>query len=166
MSTRRQLTLFVPRPAAAEFEATRCRLDPIQAELIRAHVTLCREDELADLTAERLWSRLAAAAPGPLLLGFGPAQRFHGHGILLPCVAGDAAFHALRLALLGPEPPRRLEPHITLAHPRNPRSTGNLDANLGLVSCGISLVFAGVSLIEQDGTAAWRVLEEAPFRSA
>jgi hypothetical protein len=166
MHRRRQLALFLSRPAAAPLEAARRLLDPVQAELIRAHVTLCREDELGDFAAPALRARLAANRVAPLSLRFGPAQRFQGHGILLPCVAGEAAFHALRLALLGPGTPGRHEPHITLAHPRNPRSAENRDARLSLLPSDVSFSFASVCLIEQEGSGPWRVLDEAPIPPA
>lgn len=45
MSLREQLSLYVPPPIAAILEGVRRVVDPVQAALIRAHVTLCRESE-------------------------------------------------------------------------------------------------------------------------
>ncbi|MDP6371043.1 MAG: hypothetical protein QF634_00890 [Vicinamibacterales bacterium] len=60
------MSLYVPEPARSIVDAVRTRTDPIQHELIPAHVTLCRDDEVTDGTVvER---RLAAAGrlPRPL----------------------------------------------------------------------------------------------------
>ena len=54
MPTRTQLSLFVPPAQSAQIETLRRLLDPIQAKLIPAHITLCREDELADFTPAAL----------------------------------------------------------------------------------------------------------------
>ena len=43
---RRQLTLFLPSEQSQEIEAFRKKHNPIQFQLIPAHITLCREDEL------------------------------------------------------------------------------------------------------------------------
>ena len=68
VKTRNQLTRFAPMPDPEALEATRMLLDPVQASLIAAHVTL----------------------------RFGAAETFSGHGILLPSVAGEQEFQALR----------------------------------------------------------------------
>lgn len=46
--TRRQVSLYLPEPARSIVGAARARADPIQHELIPAHVTLCRDDEATD----------------------------------------------------------------------------------------------------------------------
>ena len=69
-NSRRQVTLFVPDPTRSMLEAIRKRLDPVQYRLIRAHVTLCREDELAARSVTELEAlrraRSAPAADTPL----------------------------------------------------------------------------------------------------
>lgn len=65
---RRQLTLFVPEPRRAHLDALRQTLDPVQASLIGAHVTLCREDEIQDLDPVVMVRRVAAWPHGPLTL--------------------------------------------------------------------------------------------------
>lgn len=124
---RQQLSLFLRPEAAAPIERVRQRVDPIQHALIPAHVTLCREDEIVGMTAETLGERLKDQ---PVLqLGFGHAKRFDGHGILLECTAGADAFARLRQDVLDGLTARPAQPHLTLAHPRNPRAPGNaLDA--------------------------------------
>jgi hypothetical protein len=156
-SLRRQLTLFVPEGFAPWVEPLRLELDPVQRALIAAHVTLCREDEIVDLDVTVLHDRLAQATP--LALSFGPAQRFGGHGVLLPCIEGTTAFQQLRVQALGTRAIREPEPHLTLAHPRNSRAPGNEDWRLSAIPVPLRLEFHEVALIEQRGAHPWVVLD-------
>lgn len=158
-SRRRQLTLFVPRDAAGAIETVRARLDPVQHRLIPAHVTLCREDELAGHAGDGWRDRLAAEPVAPITLTFGAAILFSGHGVLLPCMAGEPAFHALRWRLLGDIGVRRQVPHMTLAHPRNPRAPHNVPGALAELTVPMVLTFTSVCLIEQCGHEPWQVLD-------
>jgi hypothetical protein len=150
----------VPQSASAEVEALRDLLDPVQASLIPAHVTLCREDELKSLKPAVLRSRLAATEATPITLSFGHPEPFHEHGVLLPCVAGEADFEALRQWLLGSKKIRLHAPHITLAHPRNPKSPHNSLSNLALLPSNLVITFTIVHRIKQEGSAPWQVLEQ------
>jgi 2'-5' RNA ligase len=153
--TRIQLSLYVPEPVASQLEAVRQVLDPIQHDLIPAHVTLCREDELAGLSLELMQKRLAKL---PMItLRFGEPEYFHEHGILLPCIAGEDAFRQVREQLLGAHDIRRQLPHITLAHPRNPKAAGNSLVNARVLPSHISVTFSAVHLIEQTGSEVWRI---------
>jgi hypothetical protein len=158
---RRQLTLFVDEPWRSRLQQHRVVLDPVQAALIPAHVTLCRDDEVASLDEATFVKRVAAWPHGPLDLSFGAAQRVEGHGVLLRCVHGAGVFHTLRQWLLHDVEARGLGAHLTLAHPRNPRAVGNTDEVLAAVPTALALTFASVALIEQHGTAPWKVLREA-----
>lgn len=111
---------------------------------------------ISTLSLERA---LPAPDVQPITLSFGRAVTFNGHGVLLPCTSGEDQFALLRERLLGSPPQRRQTPHITLAHPRNPRSSGyDLQLLLNLPT-EIVLTFSVVSLIEQSDGQAWRVLE-------
>jgi len=156
---RRQLTLFVPHGAAPEIDGVRQRVDPVQRGLIAAHVTLCREDELADLCVLELSRRITRAAPAPLTLVFGPPVRFGGHGMLLPCIDGAAAFHGLRRTILGKTDIRTPEAHLTLAHPRNPLAPENVATAYAALPARIEIRFAEVALIEQRAAEPWVVCE-------
>jgi hypothetical protein len=159
VNIRRQLSLFVPVVEGVQLESVRHELDPVQSELIRAHVTLCREDEIVQLSASEIEARLQGWAK-PLTLSFGPPMIFQGHGVLLPCVAGESEFHELRAQLLGTTAIRRHSPHITLAHPRNPPSAKwALPDAVGLPQT-LSYTFVEIASIEQVGGAAWRVIRE------
>jgi hypothetical protein len=153
---RRQLSLYAEGPLRARLEAVRTLVDPVQAALIPAHVTLCRDEEVADLDADAMAQRLRGATR--LRLAFGAAERFSGHGILLPCVSGQDAFHALRQRALGRLDVRRAEAHLTLAHQRNPRAAGNDLAAACALPVPMGLEFEQVQLIEQAAMAPWRVL--------
>ncbi|WP_310572269.1 2'-5' RNA ligase family protein [Gemmatimonas sp.] len=161
---RRQVTLFVPPDAGQAIEAVRARVDPLQHRLIAAHVTLCREDELAGQAEDAWRDRLIAATVAPVTLTFGAPVSFSGHGVMLPCIAGEPAFHALRVQLLGDTARRRHEPHLTLAHPRNPRAPHNVPATYADLITPISLTFTTTCLIEQSGDDAWQVLDTQALR--
>jgi len=154
--------MYVPPYAAAEIEAVRRAVDPIQSGLIPAHVTLCREDELGDLESVR--ARLRRPPFGPLTLRFGKPVAFSGHGLLLECVGGEDRFRALREYLLASGSIREQRPHITLAHPRNPGAGGNLAGNTSALPEDIEFTFPSVCLIEQEGGGPWRVLENYELR--
>jgi hypothetical protein len=158
--TRTQLTLFVPPAAAGEIEGVRALLDPVQARLIAAHITLCREDELAMADFANIKARLAAPHLKPFVLRFGRPQPFYEHGVLLPCVEGDEAFHALRHWVLASTTVRRHLPHITLAHPRNPKAPNNTPANAALLPENLRISFPAVCRIEQTDSAPWKVIEQ------
>ena len=160
VTTRRQLSMYVPAPDGVQLELVRRALDPVQAALIPAHVTLCRDDEMDRLSAVDIEAGLESSGSIPLTLSFGPPVTFEGHGVLLPCVAGEDDFHRLRAHVLGTAGIRRLIPHITLAHPRNPpAASGRLAGAMGLPA-SLSYTFSIVGLIEQVGASPWRLLRE------
>lgn len=163
MPTRLQLSLFVPPPVGADLEAIRRVADPVQHRRIPAHVTLCREDELSGVGSEAVRARVAAVRCGPITLAFGPAERFGGHGILLPCVAGAAAFQALREVVLATGAARSHAPHLTLAHPRNPRAPGNDLGRTTHLGNGLRITFDAVQVIEQVDDAPWVVRAVVPL---
>lgn len=160
-NSRRQLTLFVQEPARSRLDALRSTLDPIQASLVAAHVTLCREDEIEQLDPAAVFSRVQSWTEGPLRLVFGGPRLFNGHGVLLPCDQGSSGFHRLRQWLLQSRGVRQHAAHLTLAHPRNLKAVGNTPAALAGCPHVLDLLFPVVALIEQHGSAPWRVLQEA-----
>ena len=66
---RRQLTLFLNEPKG-NIEKIRSEFNPVQFDLIPAHVTLCREDEIEPIqeTIERIKS-ISLEKPVPIELG-------------------------------------------------------------------------------------------------
>jgi 2'-5' RNA ligase len=160
LTRRQQLTLFVPEPWRSRLDALRERLDPVQASLISAHVTLCREDEIDALDAQAIFERVESWPHGPVTLQFAEPVHFGGHGVLLPCHAGAAQFHRLRQWLLGDPNVRVHDAHLTLAHPRNARAVGNTDTALASCPSSLELHLPRVALIEQHGAERWRVVHE------
>jgi 2'-5' RNA ligase len=157
ITIRKQLSMYVPSDVAKAIEGVRKVVDPIQSSLIPAHITLCREDELYDLS--KLKDRLSNIAVKPLTLSFGKPEVFSGHGLLLNCVEGEEEFRFLREYLLISKNIRNQKPHITLAHPRNPKSIGNLLSNTLKLAEIIKITFPTIYLIEQEGDGPWQVLE-------
>jgi TfoX C-terminal domain/2'-5' RNA ligase superfamily len=160
-TSRKQLTLFVAELWSSRLEALRHVLDPVQASHIAAHVTLCRDDEIGSLSPASVFSRVESWAAGPICLTFGRPRRFNGHGALLPCERGSGQFQRLRRWLLQDPGAREHGAHLTLAHPRNPRSSGNTDAALAECPQSIELRFSSVALVEQQGSAPWRFIQES-----
>lgn len=165
MRIRSQLSLFVPPGSGPDLEAIRGVVDPVQRRLIPAHVTLCREDELHGVGLRELNERLAHAGTEAITLQFGPPQRFGGYGILLPCIGGTAAFQTLREVVLADRHARPHAPHLTLAHPRNPRAPGNDLARTASLLTGLTVTFAEVHLIEQIDDAPWGVRGTVALRA-
>ena len=157
LKIRKQLSMYVPGDAAKDLEAVRKVVDPIQHGLIPAHITLCREDELGDLS--KLKERLGNFPFKPLTLSFGRPEIFSSHGLLLNCIDGEDEFRRLREYLLDSKNIRNQKPHMTLAHPRNPQSTGNSLGNASSLPAIIKVTFPTISLIEQEGNEPWRLLE-------
>lgn len=164
MDIRRQLSLFVPPPMGAQLDQCRAILDPIQASLIASHVTLCRDDELLEMTSivDRLHELCDLVRPEifPLRLSFGVARRGDGHGIYLDCIDGDVAYQQLREFLLSPSQARRMTSHITLAHPRNPCAAANQNLDFSTLPQHFSLEFSKIAWIEQEPNSAWHVVQE------
>jgi 2'-5' RNA ligase len=159
--TRKQLSLYVPANAAKEIEEVRKIVDPIQSNLIPAHITLCREDELDDFAAIK--ARLTHIPLKPITLRFGTPEIFSGHGLLLNCIDGEGDFRLLREYLLASRNIKKQRPHITLAHPRNPKSDENLLGNTSRLPEMIEITFSTIYLIEQTRNEPWRVLERYDF---
>ncbi len=160
MAIRRQLTLFVPQKEAELIEAIRLRFNPLQYDLIKCHVTLCREHELTDLT--QIIENIRLSPLRSIRLGFGKPVRFaNGKGVLLPAVSGLSAFRQLReLILKGVvKDPGEQEPHITLMHPRN---ASCMDADFAFIEKAElpqTISFSNISLIEQSDSDPWKLLQ-------
>jgi hypothetical protein len=158
---RRQLTLFVHEKDAETIEQIRQKFNPLQFELIRSHVTLCREDEIHDI--ERVMANLSRLTKASIVIEFGKVARFdNGKGLLLPATIDSLEFQELRKEILFGliDNPRKQEPHITLMHPRNSTCTDFIFSEIEKQSLPAKLEFATISLIEQENGGKWRVLQE------
>ncbi len=154
---RRQLSLFVPEVSAALIEVIRQHVDPVQSRLIRAHVTLARDEEVEPLSPDLVAERLRQACISPLTLRFGAPKSFEGHGVLLPCTGGAPDFHRLRAHVLGSSSVAEPTAHLTLAHPRNPHAPGNVAASHAALAAPRSITFPTICWIEQEGGEPWVV---------
>lgn len=161
--TRVQLTLFLPPEKAITIENIRQQFNPIQYNLIKSHVTLCREDELIDL--EKVIQNISNLSINELSINFGKVSRFsEKKGLFLPGKGPNEAFQKLRTHLLQgnkEQPsPRYHTPHITLMHPRNSTCTDKLFEKIKNIAFPTQITFHTISLIEQEIGKEWRVLKE------
>ncbi|WP_435353836.1 2'-5' RNA ligase family protein [Emticicia sp. SJ17W-69] len=159
--TRQQLTLFVEEPFSNTIETIRKKYNPEQFQLIKAHVTLCREDEITDI--ENVLKNLRNLDFGAITINFGEIIRFsEGKGLLISADKNNDPFHQLRESILSNiiEKPRKHNPHITLMHPRNSSCTDEIFNKINQISFPQRIKFHKISLIEQENGGKWRILEE------
>ena len=158
---RRQLTLFLEPKDAEIIEKIRKTYNPLQFGLIKAHVTLCREDEIENL--EKVKSNLISIDYQEFEIEFGKIARFeNGKGLFLPAKAEHPLFDNLRKQILNKiiAEPRAQEPHITLLHPRNSTCTDEIFDEVVKMDLPSKFTFNKISLIEQEADGTWRILEE------
>lgn len=159
-SKRLQLTLFVPENSSAAIEEIRSRYNPVQYELIAAHVTLCREDELMDL--EKVQHNLDQLGFPSITIRFGKPERFdEGKGVLIPALGENITFQEFRKAVLNGiiKEPRNHQPHITLIHPRNATCTDEIMENIRKSDLPSEIEFGQISLIEQIDGGKWSIIQ-------
>ncbi len=162
---RRQLTLFVDPKDAETIEQVRQEFNPKQFELIKSHVTLCREDEIQNL--DQIISNLLYLTQEEIIIEFKKATRFdNGKGVFLPATTNNESFQELRKqVLLGLHNNlRKQEPHITLMHPRNSTCTDEIFQQIEKIVLPTHLIFKSISLIEQEDGGKWRILQEFELR--
>ena len=160
---RRQLTLFAEPGDAGTIEQIRQKFNPAQFELIKAHVTLCRQNEIENL--EKVLSNLLALAKAQpaIAIEFGKVTRFdNGKGLFLPGANSNEAFVALRRKVLHGLTDNLVnhEPHITLMHPRNSTCTDEIFGQIEKLNLPTRLLFKRISLIEQENGGQWKILQE------
>ncbi|NNV55378.1 2'-5' RNA ligase family protein [Limnovirga soli] len=156
---RRQLTLFVAEKDAAIIEQVRQTYNPIQFELIKSHVTLCRDEEMQDL--EQVLLNLVNLLHPAIEIEFGKPARFdNGKGLFLPALPNNTVFETLRSKVLSGMAinPGKQEPHITLMHPRNSTCTNELFEQISQLNFPAKLKFNRISLIEQHQAGRWKTL--------
>jgi 2'-5' RNA ligase len=149
---RRQASLFLPDQF--QIESVRFRHNPAQARLIPAHVTLCREDEVADWDAFR--ARLASLCPFEITLGFGVPVRENDF-VYLPVCEGQDSFQEFRCAILAKDA-RKQTPHVTIIHPRNGSCTDQIFADISATISSFQYTFREVMLIEQEDDGVWSLI--------
>jgi hypothetical protein len=160
---RTQLTLFVAPGDAVTIEQIRQAFNPQQFDLINAHVTLCREDEIENL--DQVISNLLSLTrtQQPIFIEFGKIARFdNGKGLFLPAKNDNKEFDDLRRQVLSglTDHPRKQEAHITLMHPRNSTCTDAIFEQVETIKLPAKLMFKKISVIEQKDGGRWNVLQE------
>ncbi|MBG9375918.1 2'-5' RNA ligase family protein [Panacibacter sp. DH6] len=163
---RQQLTLFLQPRQAAIIEKIRQHYNPLQHALIKAHITLCRENEIAQ--PDKLWHNMLYGNYAAFELQFGPPERFDaGRGLWLAALPGQQSFIALREGILKKivQIPHIPTAHITLIHPRNGFCTDEIFKEVAQYNLPGSFYFDEVSLIEQENGGPWKVLRQAYLRS-
>ena len=161
MIKRQQLTLFLKEKEALLIEKIRQQYNPLQYELIKAHVTLCREDELTQI--DSVIENLATNAHKCFELQFDKPARFDdGKGLVLAALPNQEVFFALRAGILKGlvTEPRKPMPHITLIHPRNGICTNEIFQQVLQNDLPRKFHFDQISLIEQVNGRPWKILRE------
>lgn len=156
-----QLTLFVEEKDSAAIEQVRSTFNSAQYDLIKSHVTFCRENELTEL--EKITQNLLTFDQDTIKINFGAAVRFSdGKGLLMPSIGANEHFHAVRKLILKGiiDEPVIHEPHITLIHPRNGNCTDEIFEEIKKIRLPNKLGFKKISLIEQVNGGKWNVLNE------
>lgn len=158
---RQQLTLFI-QDSLEVIEEIRKEFNPVQYELISAHVTLCREDEITSI--DRVFENIKSIMfEQPLIINFDTVDRFeNGKGAWLPASRDNKQFQELRTKILKGinDLPRQHLPHVTLMHPRNSTCTDDTFFKIQQYKLPTNLLFDKVSLIEQKNSGRWKVLNE------
>lgn len=151
--SRRQASLYLADQY--QLESVRLQYNPMQARLIPAHVTLCREDEVTDWDAFR--ARLESLLPFEITLTFGAPIR-EDNFVFLPVREGFDDYQAFRRKIL-PKDARKQTPHLTLIHPRNGTCTDQIFADISAtIYSPFQYTFREVMLIEQEDGGIWNVI--------
>jgi hypothetical protein len=157
MAVRRQATLYLPSPLSKTVESIRSRFNRAQFDLIRAHVTLCREDDVCDW--DEFASSLIAVGTIDVALEFGLPVR-DNNLVYLPTIGSNKSFDTLRNLLFSTRStlPRKHNPHITLIHPRNGICPDAVFDEITSRCKPFSSTFRYVTLIEQVDGGHWQDL--------
>lgn len=163
---RRQLTLFLSESCSSEIEKCRERFNLEQFKLIKAHITLCREDEIEQL--EKVNANLNKMCFNSFDLELGKPIRFSDNkGVLIPVVGNEVVFQNLRAETLKGviEFPRSQKPHITIMHPRNSSCNNEIFETISNLKLPNKLRFNKINLIEQTFGESWTILEEYKLKN-
>jgi 2'-5' RNA ligase len=163
---RTQLSLFISEDAAETIESIRKKYNPLQYELIKSHVTICREDELEEIESVKL--NLENLNQSSIDILFGAVVRFdNGKGVMLPAIGNNKPFENLRKIILEGiiETPRKHEPHITLMHPRNSTCTDEMFKEVKDYNFPSKITFHTISLIEQEIGMPWNIVKVFELKS-
>lgn len=156
MQIRKQLTLFVPKKYSEMIELVRSKFNPKQRELIDAHITLCREDEIEDL--EKVLENLSKIKNTEIIISFGKPEKFSDEKGIFLVAKNSIVFDELRGKIISN--PRKQIPHITLLHPRNSEYSDEIFEQIKKIEFPEEIEFKTISLIEQTDGGKWITLKE------
>lgn len=155
MKTRKQLTLFVPKKDAEIIELVRSKFNSIQRNLIDAHITLCREDEIVDL--DKVLENLGKIKNSEIKICFQKPEKFSDEKGAFIRVINTKSFDELREKII--LNPRKQIPHITLMHPRNSECNDEIFKEIQKFSFPKEIIFDEICLIEQKDDKKWEILK-------
>jgi len=163
---RKQLTIFLDEIEAIPIESIRSTFNPRQYELIKSHITLCREDEIEELDVIK--NNLQNIEVYEFELQTNGLKRFsEGKGLLISIKDEDRKFQKLRELVLknGNSIPREHKAHITLMHPRNSTCNDAKFEEIKKFELPKKLSIKRISLIEQEIGEKWRTLKEFELKN-
>lgn len=159
--TRQQLTLFLDQKEAQTIEEIRKKFNPVQYQLIKSHITLCREDEIEALAM--VLDNLANLNTSIIEFEIGKPERFsEGKGVFIPVFDQQNEFKKLRNIVLNQviTHPRAHEAHITIMHPRNATCNDLIFKQILAYPIPHKISISKISLIEQELGKKWKVMKE------
>jgi len=164
---RKQLTLFLDEDQSELIEFIRKTFNAKQYQLIKSHLTLCREDEIENLTIVQ--QNLEHLKIDIFELATDGLKRFSdGKGVLIKIKDEEGLFQKLRAIILQnlDSNPRKHIPHITLMHPRNSTCTDDIFNKIQKIDIPAKIKIAKISLIEQEIGKEWKVLKEYKLKQS
>ncbi len=163
---RKQLTLFLNELDSKSIESIRRRFNPIQFELIKSHITLCREDEIENLS--HIQRNLENLEMQKFEMQTNGLKRFSDEkGVLISVIDKKQQFQELRELVLRNENsnPRKHNAHITLMHPRNSTCDDMKFKEIQKSELPKKLRISKISLIEQEIGKEWKILKEYELKN-
>ena len=163
---RKQLTIFLEEKESEIIETIRKKYNPRQYELIKSHITLCREDEIEDL--KRIQSNLENLDVEKFELPTNGLRRFsEGKGVLISIIDEEQKIRKVRELVLQNEElkPRKHISHITLMHPRNSICDDTKFKEIQNFELPKKLSISKISLIEQEIGKKWITLKEYELKN-
>ena len=158
---RKQVTLFLEGKASNVIERIRQKFNPKQYQLIKSHITLCREDEIENLDV--VLKNLVNLNDEIFELSLEKVKRFSdGEGVLIPVKDENQLFQKLRQSVLKNVilNPRKHNPHITIMHPRNSTCDDYIFEKITNIEIPEKIQLTKISLIEQEIGKKWEVINE------
>ena len=161
MNERWQLSIFLTQVEVKNIEGIRSKYNPIQHDLIPAHITLARETEF--LPDQQFLRKFKEVEFPRFQVGLGKAERFsEGKGVFIPIRDPEHKLTKLR-ALLRIQS-TDFSPHITIMHPRNATCTDEIFEDILKVKIPGHVQISNIKLIRQQSGERWEVMGQINFQ--